>query len=186
MEIDANQLKGGMKLEIDKVPYHVTSCQIVKPGKGQAFTRTKLKNLKTGRVVEKTFKANEKLTIADVNETKMRLLYVDEEDAHFMDDSSYEQITLPLSLFDSSWLKEETLYDIVFYNGEAVDITPPNFMELKVIETDPGVRGDTASGKVLKPAKLETGAEVQIPIFIESGEVIKVDTRTSEYVCRAS
>lgn len=184
--VDAGSIKKGMKLEIDDNPYNVVQSDFVKPGKGQAFTRAKLKNLKTGQQLEKTFKSNEKLTIADVNETYMRLIYTDGDGATFMHDESFEQVTLPYSLIDSDkkWLKEETLYAIIFYKGQVVGFEPPNFMELKITETMPGEKGNTASGKVTKPATIETGAEILVPIFITEGEMVRVDTRTSEYVSR--
>ncbi len=185
-QISTNDLRGGMKVEIEKDPYTVVSNEFVKPGKGQAFNRIKLKHLMTGRVIEKTFKTNEKLELADVVEQKMRLLYLEQDAAVFMDDDSYEQVNVPFEVIQDNkqWLKEETLFDLIFYNGTVVDLIPPTFMELKITETSPGVRGDTASGRVLKPAVLETGAKVQVPIFIEEGETIKVDTRTCEYVSR--
>jgi len=185
-QVGFNQIKKGMKVEIDGAPYNVTLVELVKPGKGQAFTRTKLKNLKTGFMTEKTFKSNDKIQLADVEETKMRMLYQDVDGAVFMDDQSFEQITIPLSLIGENkvWLMEEQLYDLVIYKGEPVDLTPPNFLEMTITETAPGERGDT-SGKVLKPATTETGAVVQVPIFIQEGEKIKVDTRTGEYSSRA-
>lgn len=185
-QVEAGQIKQGMKLEIDNAPYNVVVVDLVKPGKGQAFTRTKLKNLKSGRVMERTFKANEKLNLADVQETKMRMIYKEMDGAVFMDDNTFEQVTVPFSAIGEKaiWLKEEILYDIVFYKGEAVDFTPPTFMELTISETAPGARGDTASGRVLKPATTDTGANIQVPIFIEEGEKVKIDTRTGEYVSR--
>ncbi len=184
-EIESGQVRKGMKVEIDNNPYNVVSVDLVKPGKGQAFTRTRLKNLKTGSQMEKTFKSNEKIALADVEEMKMRLLFKDGDGATFMDDATFDQIMIPMSLIGEQhvWLMEELLYGIVFYKGEAVDFTPPTFMDMLIIETAPGARGDS-SGRVLKPAKTETGAEIQVPIFISEGEKIKVDTRTSEYVSR--
>jgi elongation factor P len=187
-QISTNEFKTGIKIELNGQPYTITANEFVKPGKGQAFNRTKLKHLTTGRVVEKTFKSGEKFDIADVHETHMRLLYVDKEEVSFMDDTSFEQIAIPLSNVEDvkKWFLEEILYDIILYNGEPVTVTPPTFMELKVTETAPGERGNTASGRVLKPAILESGAEVQVPIFIQEEEVVKVDTRTGEYVSRVS
>lgn len=184
--LSANEAKPGMKLEIDKEPYVVINNEFVKPGKGQAFNRIKIKNLMTSRVTEKTYKSGEKLDLADVAEAKMRLLYLEQDGAVFMDDNTYEQITIPNSTIgtNNQWLVEDTLYDVIFYKDNAIDLIPPTFMELKITETAPGVRGDTASGRVLKPATVETGAKVQVPIFIEEGEKIKVDTRTCEYVSR--
>ena len=184
--VDAGAIKKGMKLEIDNNPYNVVQSDLVKPGKGQAFTRTKLKNLCTGQQLEKTFKSNEKIPIADVNETNMRLIFTDIEGATFMDDNTFEQVTIPFVLIEDNkiWLKEEILYAIIFYKGEVVGFEPPTFMDLQIKETMPGEKGNTASGRVTKPATLETGAELLVPIFITEGEKIKVDTRTSEYVSR--
>ena len=184
--VDANAIKKGMKLEIDNTPYNVTLADIVKPGKGQAFTRTKLRNLITGAQLEKTFKSNEKLILADVNETYMRLLFTDTDGVTLMHDETFEQVTIPYNIIgtDKKWLKEEILYAIIFYKGQVVGFEPPNFMELAVKETMPGEKGNTASGKVTKPATLETDAEIAVPIFISEGEKIRVDTRTSEYVSR--
>ena len=141
--------------------------------------------MKTGSQVEKTFKSNEKVSLADVEEMKMRLLFKDADGATFMNDDTFDQIMIPMSLIADQevWLMEELLYGIVFYKGEAVDFTPPTFMEMTITETAPGSRGDT-SGRVLKPAKTETGAEISVPIFIAEGEKIKIDTRTGEYVSR--
>jgi elongation factor P len=184
-QYSTGDLKPGYKVEVEGEPYNVVSNEFVKPGKGQPFNRVKLKHLKTSRVVEKTFKSGEKVDVADVEENKMRMLYKETDGVVFMDDKSFDQITVPLSLIGSNeqWLMEEILYDIVFYKGIPIDVQPPTFMEMKITETAPGVRGDT-SGRVLKPAYTETGAKVQVPIFIEEGEKIKVDTRTGEYVSR--
>lgn len=185
-QISTGDVRGGYKVEIEGEPYTVVSNEFVKPGKGQPFNRIKVKHLKTGRVVEKTFKSGEKIDTADVEENKMRMLYKEADGVVFMDDTSFEQISIPLSLIGDKeqWLMEEVLYDVVFYKGQAIDINPPVFMEMKISKTDPGVRGDTSSGRVLKPAITESGAKVQIPIFIEEGEKIKIDTRTCEYVSR--
>ncbi|MCH9631394.1 MAG: Elongation factor P [Chlamydiia bacterium] len=185
-KVSSNDVKNGMKIEIDGEPYTIVSADFVKPGKGQAFTRTKLKHLTSGRVIDRTFKSTDKLDLADVEEKKMRFLYKEQESIVFMDDRTYDQIEIPADAGDacSQWLLEDLLYDIIFYKGSAVAISPPTFMELTITETDPGARGDTASGRVLKPATLETGAKVQVPIFINEGEKIKVDTRTGEYVSR--
>ena len=186
-QVDMNGLKKGMKVELDSTPFNVVNVDLVKPGKGQSFARIKLKNLKTGQVVEKTYKSHERIDLADVHETAMRLIYTEADAAVFMDDKTYEQMTIPLSVIGENcmWLKEETSYGIIFHNGEAVDFIPPTFMELKVTQADPGERGNTASGRVEKKAVVETGAEVMVPIFINEGEIIKIDTRTSEYVNRA-
>lgn len=185
-QVSTNEFKTGMKIEVDGDPYTIVGAEFVKPGKGQAFTRTKLKHLLSGRVVEKTFKSGEKFELADVEEKTMRMVYREQEQAVFMDDANFDQLSVPLSVIGDRerWLKEDEVYDIIFYRGAPVDFTPPTFMELLITETAPGVRGDTASGRVLKPAVLETGAKVQIPIFIDEGEKIKVDTRTGDYVSR--
>jgi len=185
-QVSTGDLRSGFKVEVEGEPYNVVSNEFVKPGKGQPFNRIKLKHLKTGRVTEKTFKSGEKVDIADVEENKMRMLYKEGDGVVFMDDNSFEQISIPLTLIGDKeqWLMEEVLYDVVFYKGQPIDINPPTFMEMKIAETAPGVRGDTSSGRVLKPAITESGAKVQVPIFIEEGEKIKVDTRTGEYVSR--
>lgn len=184
-QYSTNELKPGFKVEVEGEPYNVVSNEFVKPGKGQPFNRVKLKHLKTARVVEKTFKSGEKVDAADVEEIKMRMLYKEADAAVFMDDKTFDQVTISLSLIGNNeqWLMEEILYDIVFYKGQPIDVQPPTFMEMTITETAPGVRGDT-SGRVLKPAMTETGAKVQVPIFIEENEKIKVDTRTGEYVSR--
>jgi elongation factor P len=185
-ELSTNDIRSSMKIEIDNEPYVVVANQFVKPGKGQAFNRIKIKNLITGRTVEKTYKSTEKLKLADVEELKMRLLYLEQDGAVFMNDETFEQITVDFSIIKDNkiWLKEDVLYDLILYKGSVIDLIPPTFMELVISESDPGVKGDTASGRVLKPATLETGAKIQVPIFVNQGEKIKVDTRTSEYVSR--
>lgn len=187
-QVSTGDVRGGHQVEVEGEPYTVVSNEFVKPGKGQPFNRIKLKHLKTGRVVEKTFKSGDKIDIADVEETKMRMLYKESDGVVFMDDNSFEQVTISLSLIGDTaqWLLEEVLYDVIFYKGQPIGISPPTFMEMKIAETAPGVRGDTSSGRVLKPAMTESGAKIQVPIFIEEGEKIKVDTRTGEYVSRVS
>ncbi len=187
-QISTNEFKAGLKIEVDSQPYTIVQNQFVKPGKGQAFNRVRIKHLITGRVIERTFKSGETFTLADVNEAKMRLLYVDQSGAVFMDDETFEQVTVdPEKVADvKQWLVDDVLYDLVFYRGEVTTVEPPTFMEMQITETAPGIRGDTASGRVLKSAVTSTGAQIQVPIFIEEGEVIKVDTRTGEYVSRAS
>jgi elongation factor P len=184
-QVNTNEFRSGLKVEVDGEPYVMVSNEFVKPGKGQPFNRTKLKHLKTGRVVEKTFKSGEKLDLADVEDMKMRMLYKEGSDVVFMDDVNFEQISIPVSLIGDKdqWLMDEVLYDILFYKGEPIDISPPTFMEMKITDTAPGLRGDT-SGRVMKAATTETGAKIQVPIFVEEGEKIKVDTRTGEYVSR--
>ncbi len=185
-ELSVNDIKTSMKVEIDNEPYVVVSNQFVKPGKGQAFNRIKIKNLLTNRTIEKTYKSSEKLKLADVEETRMRLLYLEKESAVFMSDETFDQVSVDFSVIKDKkkWLKDDVVYDLIFYKGSVIDLIPPTFMELKITESEPGIRGDSASGRVLKPATLETGAKVQVPIFINQGETIKVDTRTCEYVSR--
>jgi elongation factor P len=187
-QISTSDFKAGLKIEIEKQPYVIVSNQFVKPGKGQAFNRTRIKNLFTGRTIEKTFKSGDTVDEADVQEAQMRLLYIDQEGATFMDDDSYEQVAIPEDKLQDvkQWLVEDQVYALIFYKGEALSVEPPTFMEMEITQTAPGVRGDTASGRVLKPATTNTGAQVQIPIFIEQGEVIKIDTRTGEYVSRVN
>ena len=186
-QVSTTELKGGMKVEMDNQPYTVIYCQFVKPGKGQAFSRTRIKNLLTGRVTEKTFRSNEKLELADVEETEMRMLYKDGDQVVFMDDKTFDQINISLKQIGDTeqWLMEDLLYSIIFYNGTPINIDPPMFMDLVVTESDPGVKGDSASGRVMKPAVTDSGAELSIPSFIDQGEKIKVDTRTGEYVSRS-
>lgn len=188
VQIGTSDFRAGMKVEVDGQPYTMVSVQFVKPGKGQAFTRVKLKHLISARTIERTFKSGETVEEADVKDAKMRLLYIDGEGATFMDDVSYEQMTIPSDKIEDvkQWLQEDAMYSLVFYKGEPTTVEPPTFMELEITETSPGVRGDTASGRVLKPATLTTGAVVQVPIFIDQGEIIKVDTRTGEYVSRVN
>lgn len=185
-DLSTNEIKPSMKVEIDNEPYVVVSNEFVKPGKGQAFNRIKIKNLITGRNIEKTYKSMEKVTLADVEEKRMRLLYKEQDMAVFMCDETFEQINVSLLVLKENvqWLKDDTIYDLIFYKGQVIDLLPPTFMELLITESAPGIKGDTASGRVLKPAILETGAKIQVPIFINEGDKIKVDTRTAEYVSR--
>ncbi len=184
-QYSTSDVRGGYKVEVEGEPYTVISNEFIKPGKGQPFNRIKLKHLLTGRVVEKTFKSGERIGTADVEDHKMRMLYKEQDGVVFMDDKTFEQLTISNALLEgkSQWLMEEVLYDVVFYKGQPIDVNPPTFMEMKVVETAPGARGDT-SGRVLKPATTESGAIVQVPIFIQEGEKIKVDTRDGQYVSR--
>ncbi len=183
-----NEFRQGLKIEVDGQPWVMVYNQFVKPGKGNAFNRTKVKNMVTGRVVEKTYKSGETVDLAEVDERTMRMLYTDNDGVVFMDDNTFDQITINWDRAEDvkNWLMEDLLYNIVFFKGEAITIEPPTFLEIKIAETAPGARGDTASGRVLKPATLETGAEIQVPIFIDEGEIVKIDTRTGEYVSRAA
>lgn len=186
-QISTNEFKAGLKIEVDGQPYTIVVNQFVKPGKGQAFNRVKLKHLLTERTIERNFKSGETFDIADVKDTKMRLLYVEPDQAVFMDDESFEQISVPMEKIADikQWLMDDIIYSIVFYKGEIATVEPPTFMDMTIVETAPGIRGDT-SGRVLKPAVTNTGAKVQIPIFIEQEEQVKIDTRTGEYVSRVN
>ena len=167
----------------DGDPCSIVENEFVKPGKGQAFNRVKIRNLKTGRVVEKTFKSGESVEAADVMDTDMQYLYADGEFWHFMDPASFEQMGASETAVGDAklWLKEQDTVEVTLWNGVPLSVTPPNFVELKITQTDPGVRGDTAQGGT-KPATLETGAVVKVPLFIEEGETVKIDTRSGDYV----
>ncbi len=180
-----NEFRSGLKVMLDADPYSIIENEFVKPGKGQAFNRVKMRNLKNGRVVDKTFKSGESIEAADVMETEMQYLYNDGEFWHFMDPDSFEQHAATATAVEDSklWLKEQDNCTVTLWNDNPLSVSPPNFVELKITQTDPGLRGDTASGGS-KPATLETGAVVKVPLFIEEGEVLKVDTRTGEYVSR--
>lgn len=181
-----NEFKQGLKVLLDNDPCSILENEYVKPGKGQAFNRVKLRNLKTGRVLEKTFRSGESLAGADVVEIEARYLYSDDDGWHFMDESTFEQYLAYESAMTEAakWVKEQDLCMVTLYNGAPISVTPPNFVTLAITETDPGVRGDTSGGGN-KPATLETGTVVRVPLFVQQGEVIKVDTRTGEYVSRA-
>jgi len=187
-QASTNEIKGGFKLIVEGQPYTIISNEFVKPGKGQSFNRMKMKHLLTGRVIEKTFKSGEKFDLADVADEQMRLLYKENDGVVFMDEKTFEQIKIPFENIGetASWLIDDHLYQIIFYNGVPVNVEAPTFMDMVITETSPGARGDTASGRVLKPAILESGAKIQAPIFVEQGEKVKVDTRTGEYVSRVS
>jgi len=180
-----NEFKSGLKILLDGEPYNIVENEFVKPGKGQAFNRVKVRNLKTGRTLEKTFKSNESVEAADVFEKEVQYLYCDGEFWHFMDTESFEQLAAGKAAVgdESQWMKEEDMCQVTLWNGEPITVLPPNFVELKITETDPGLKGDT-SGSGGKPAKLETGATVRVPLFVQEGEVIRVDTRKGEYVSR--
>lgn len=187
-QISTNEFRAGVKVEIEGQPYTIVSNEFVKPGKGQAFNRVRIKHLITGRVIERTFKSGDKVDLADVEEMSMRMLYKEADGAVFMNENNFEQIKIPLeSIGDTEqWLLEDVLYAIVFYKGAPVTVEPPTFMEMRIVETAPGDRGNTASGRVLKPAITQSGAKIQVPIFIDQEEVVKVDTRTGEYVSRVT
>lgn len=182
-----NEFKPGLRVLVENEPCIMIDVEFVKPGKGQAFTRVKMRNIRTDRVWERTFKSGESLESADINDREMSFLYTDGEFWHFMaTDGSYEQIAASeQTLGDTKkWLKEEEVYNIMLFNESVVSVTAPNFIELEVTETDPGLKGDTAQGGT-KPATLTTGAVVRVPLFITIGEKLKIDTRSGEYVSRA-
>jgi elongation factor P len=180
-----SEFKSGLKILLDGDPYVIVENEMVKPGKGQAFNRVRVRNLKTGRTVEKTFKSGDSVEAADVVDRPMQYLYADGDLAYFMEPETFEQLPASAAAVGDAreWLKEQDTCTVTLWNGVPLTVEPPNFVELKIVETDPGVRGDTATGG-LKPAKLETGAVVKVPLFINEGEVIKVDTRTATYVSR--
>jgi len=182
---DTSQIRKGLKIEIDGDPYTVVDFQFVKPGKGNAFTRTKIKNLVTGSVLERTYRSGEKLKEASLDERTMQYLYQDETGYHFMDQDNYEQVAIPADVIgdDARFLLENLVIPVLLFHGRPVSIGLPNFVELEVVETEPGVKGDTVSG-ARKPATMNTGAVINVPLFIERGEKLRIDTRTGEYVER--
>ena len=184
---DTSDIRKGLKVLMDGNPYTVVEFQFVKPGKGAAFTRTKFKNLLTGAVVERNIRSGEKLEPANVEERSMQFLYKEGDDLVFMDESNYEQVSLPKELVgeNADIMKDNLPCQVLFFNDRAVDCTLPTFVFLEVTASEPGVRGDT-SGNVTKPATVETGAEIAVPIFIKVGDMIKIDTRTHEYVERVA
>ena len=183
--IDTSEFRKGLRIEYEGGLYQITECQFVKPGKGVAFIATKIKNMMTGRVLEYNFRSGEKVGRPDVREVTMQVLYKDLEGWHFMDNTNYEQVVMQEDVLGDSgqWLQENITVDVVLYNDKPIGVDLPNFVELKIVYCEPGVRGDTANGAT-KPATLETGAIVKVPLFVEDGETIKVDTRTGDYVSR--
>ncbi|MBK8288466.1 MAG: elongation factor P [Cellvibrionales bacterium] len=181
-----SEFKSGLKVMLDGDPCNILENENVKPGKGQAFSRTRLKNLKTGRVLEKTFKSNDTLEAADVADRDMQYLYNDGEYWHFMEPDTFDQYQADKNAVGDAalWMKEEDICMVTLYNGAPLAVTPPNHVVMEVMETDPGLRGDTATGGT-KPAKLATGAVVKVPLFMNVGDIIKIDTRTGEYLGRA-
>ncbi len=181
-----NQFKPGVKIMIDGDPFNIVENEMVKPGKGQAFNRVRVRNLRSGRVIERTFKSGDSVEAADIVEAEMQYLYADGEAWHFMNQSTFEQIQASNTVVGDAgqWLKGQEICSVMLWNGEPIGITPPNFVILKITQTDPGMRGDTATGGT-KPATLETGAVVRVPLFIEEGSLLKIDTRSGDYVSRA-
>jgi len=180
-----SEFKSGLKFIMDGDPYTIVENEFVKPGKGQAFNRVRIRNLKTGRVTDKTWKSGEKVEAADVMETDMEFLYEDGEFWHFMEPNTFEQFAAGEDAIGDAkdWITDGDVCGITLWNNTPLIVTAPNFVELAITETDPGVKGDTASGGV-KPATLSTGAVVRVPLFVDQGEVIRVDTRSREYVSR--
>jgi len=183
--VSTTEFRNGLKIEIDGEPYVIVEFQHVKPGKGGAFVRTKFKSLKSGNVTDKTFRAGEKVDVPDLEEKTMQYLYGADKDRIFMDTSSYEQVSMSeKQLGDSiSYLKENMEIKVLYHKGVPINIEVPMFVELAIARTDPGVRGDTASGGS-KPATLETGAVVKVPLYMNEGDVIKIDTRTGTFIER--
>jgi elongation factor P len=183
--IGMNDLRVGVKIMADGDPCTVVESDLVKPGKGQAFTRIRYRNLKTGRVLERTYKSSDTAELADVVDSELQFLYADGEHFHFMHTDTYEQIAADRTALGEAaqWLKAQDMCTVTLWNGQPIAVSPPNFVTLRITQTDPGVRGDTASGGG-KPATLETGAIVKVPLFVEEGEIIKVDTRSGQYVSR--
>jgi elongation factor P len=185
--ISTNQFKNGNHIEVDGTIYKIVEFQHVKPGKGGAFVRTKLRRASDGNVIDRTFRAGEKFRPVRTESTKMQFLYADGSDAHFMDSETFEQLAIPeASLADVlRFITPSSEVDVLLVDGEPSDIQLPSAVDLEVTQTDPGVRGDTVSGGGTKPATLETGAVIQVPLFVESGQRIRVDTRSGEYLARA-
>jgi elongation factor P len=180
-----SEFKSGLKIMIDGDPCAIVENEFVKPGKGQAFSRVRFRNLMTGRVIERTFKSGDSVEAADVMDTELQYLYNDGEMWHFMNPTSYEQVAADAAAVGDSaqWLKEQDMCTVTLWNGAPISVSPPNFVVLTITETDPGVRGDTASGAT-KPAIVETGAQIKVPLFVERGERVRIDTRSGEYVSR--
>ena len=184
--ISTNEFKAGVKVMLDNDPYTILENEFVKPGKGQAFNRVKLRNLRNGRVLERTFKSGDNLQTADVVEKEMQYLYNDGELWHFMDSADFEQYSGDATMVadTAKWLKEQDPCTVTLWNGNPLCVIAANFVNLKVTNTDPGLKGDTSGGGG-KPATLETGAVVRVPLFIQIDDLLKIDTRTGEYVARA-
>ncbi|MCC5854283.1 MAG: elongation factor P [Idiomarina sp.] len=181
-----NEFKGGLKIMLDGEPCSILENEMVKPGKGQAFNRVKIRKLLSGKVVEKTFKSGDSVEAADVMEVELDYLYSDGEFWHFMNNETFEQLAADSDAVGDTvkWLVEQDPCTLMLWNGKPISVTPQNFVELEIVETDPGLKGDT-QGTGGKPATLSTGAVVRVPLFVQTGEVIRVDTRSGEYVSRA-
>ena len=187
MTISTNQFKNGNHIEVEGTIYKIVEFQHVKPGKGGAFVRTKLRRASDGNLIDKTFRAGEKFRDIRTEARKMQFLYADGSDAHFMDTESFEQMTMPEGSVAEPlrWITPSSDVEVLFIDGQPGDLQLPSTVELEVSQADPGLRGDSVSGGGTKPATLETGAVIQVPLFVETGERVKVDTRSGEYVARA-
>jgi elongation factor P len=187
MQISTNQFKNGTHIEVDGQVFRILEFQHVKPGKGQAFVRSKLKNVATGAVLDKTFRAGEKVRSIHTEARKMQYLYESGDEAVMMDLNDYDQISLPKSVAGEAldWMRPNDEVEVLFVDGRPGDVQVPSAVEMQVVETEPGVRGDTASGGGNKPAKLESGVTVQVPLFVNAGDRVRVDTRSREYISRA-
>jgi elongation factor P len=185
--ISTNQFRNGTHVEVDGTIYKIVEFQHVKPGKGGAFVRTKLRRASDGAVIDRTFRAGEKFRPVRTETRRMQYLYQDGTDAHFMDSETYEQLAIPVGTLGDAlnWMKESAEVELLYIDDQPSDVQLPSATDLAVSETDPGLRGDTASGGGTKPAVLETGARIQVPLFVDVGDVVRVDTRSGAYVSRA-
>jgi elongation factor P len=185
--ISTNQFRNGNHIEVDGTIFKIVDFQHVKPGKGGAFVRTKLRRATDGNVIDRTFRAGEKFRAVRTESRRMQFLYADGSDAHFMDSESFEQIAIPEAAVQDAlrWTRPSSEVDVLFIDDQPADVQLPSTVELEVTQADPGLRGDSVSSGGTKPATLETGARLQVPLFVEQGERIRVDTRSGEYVARA-
>ena len=187
MSISTNQFKNGNHIDVEGTIFKILEFQHVKPGKGGAFVRTKLRRASDGNVIDRTFRAGEKFRSVRTEVRKMQFLYADGTDAHFMDSESFEQIAIPESTLAEAlkWTRPNDEVELLSIDGQPADLQIPSAVDLEVTQTEPGLRGDTASGGGTKPATLETGAQVNVPLFVNIGDKVRVDTRTGDYVSRA-
>jgi elongation factor P len=185
--LSTNQFKNGNHIDVEGTIFKIIEFQHVKPGKGGAFVRTKLRRASDGAVIDRTFRAGEKFRSVRTEVRQMQFLYRDGTDAHFMDTGSYEQLTIPEGTLRDAlpWMKESEEFDVLYIDDEPADVQLPSAIDLEVTETEPGIRGDTASGGGTKPAVLQTGAKINVPLFVNIGDMVRVDTRSGEYVSRA-
>ena len=185
--VSTNQFKNGSHIEVEGVVFKILEFQHVKPGKGGAFVRTKLRRAADGNVIDRTFRAGEKFRSVRTESRKMQFLYADGSDAHFMDTESFEQIAVPEGAVEDAlrWCKPSSEVEVLFIDGEPAELQLPSAVDLEVTQTDPGVRGDSASSGGMKPATVETGAVIHVPLFVEQGQRIRVDTRSGDYLARA-